>query len=212
MRTVIVSGVTAVVGFAYYCAPNEVKTIEKIVEVPVTVTEYVEVEVPKFYPYPILVTPNVYYPPSIDYDNVMMDGVKFFEGFKSKRYKCCAGVPTIGYGCTDKSIVSKGSISESYAANLLEQELLSVKAKVKAAVKVDLTDNQLNALTSFTYNCGMTNLKKLIGGPTRLNAGNYKSVEQIMPMYRMAAGEVREGLVKRRKFEVALWKGEVTTF
>ena len=215
MRKTIIVSVASLVGVVQYCKPDKkVEIVEKIVEVPVTeyVTVPYEVEVSKFYPQPIIVKPNVQYAPSIDYNNAMMNGVKFFEGFKAERYKCCAGVPTIGYGCTKKEIVSKDYITESYAADLLEQELIDVKAKVKAVVKVPLNAHQLNALTSFTYNCGVTNLKKLVEGPTRLNAGNYDSVEKIMPMYRLAKGEIREGLVKRRKFEVALWKGNVTKF
>jgi GH24 family phage-related lysozyme (muramidase) len=70
----------------------------------------------------------------------------------------------------------------------------------------------LNALTSFAFNCGMTNLKKLVNGQDRLNDGNYESVERLLPMYRKAGGKVREGLVKRRSWELGLWKGETQVF
>ena len=214
--------VSAVVGFTYYCesGTTETNTIIQKVNVPyeVEVIKYVEntvevekiVEVEKLVP--VLVKPNIRYYPEIDFDLVMMNGVKFFEGFRGKRYKCCANVPTIGYGCTDINIVSRGTIVEEAAAKLLQTELDKVKADVLRIVKVDLEEHQLNALTSFTFNVGPTNLKRLVDGPNRLNSGNYKSVEEVMPMYRLAGGKVREGLVKRRAWEVALWRGEGITF
>ncbi len=85
-----------------------------------------------------------------------------------------------------------------------------MRDNVRQAVKVDLTEYQLNALTSFAFNLGMTNLKTLINGENRLNSGNYKSIEKILPMYRKAGGKVREGLVKRRAWELSLWNGAPT--
>ena len=44
-----------------------------------------------------------------------------FEGFRSKTYVCPAGVNTIGYGTTDKSIAYPGNeITKEYALSLLE--------------------------------------------------------------------------------------------
>ena len=171
---------------------------------------------------PILVRPNVVFAKQItyadksvslkieglDWDQEMLEGVKFFEGFRPKPYFCCAGVKTIGYGCTDKNIVSRGVISENSASYILNKNLKIIQCKVLEEVNVPLSDSQLCALTSFAYNVGMSNLKKLINGPNRLNEGNYESVENIMPKYRIAAGKVRKGLVKRRAWEVSLWKGE----
>jgi|TARA_R110000796_G_scaffold63135_1_gene145472 lysozyme len=216
IKTVIV-GAASMAGVIHYCKPVEsVQVATKLVEVPVKVMEYIQVpvevikfvEVETYYAQPILVKPNVDWYPEADYDIVMISGVKFFEGFKPKRYKCCAGVPTIGYGCTDKHIVSKGSIDEITANRLLVNELTETKHKVRSYVKVSLTENQLNALTSFAFNCGMTNLKKLVNGHNRLNEGNYESVERLLPMYRKAGGKVRKGLVKRRSWELGLWKGD----
>ena len=215
MRTIILLGTATLVGVVQYCKPT--KTITETVEVEVEVVKEVTVEVPTFIETttyvdrPVLVFPNIEREvPSVDWNGEMLKGVKFFEGFKSQRYKCCAGVATIGYGCTDATIVSKGSVSKSVATKILESELAKVRAKVRQAVKVDLTENQLNALTSFAFNCGMTNLNNLINGDNRLNDGNYKSIEHILPQYRKAGGKVRKGLEKRRAWELALWKGTTT--
>lgn len=144
-----------------------------------------------------------------NWDKELEKGLVHFEGFKSRPYYCCAGVRTIGYGCTDKSALRKGWISEKEARSLLLKEVNKVKGKVREEVKVKLSDNQLNALTSFAFNCGMTNLRKLVNGKDRLNSGNYESVEKILPLYRKAAGKVRKGLERRRAWELALWKGEM---
>lgn len=217
MRTVIILGVAAVVGFAYYCEPNEVDTVTviKTVEVPVEVVKFVEVptivtnhiEVLTYVDRPILVKPNIRYEDQSDWEQEMIDGVKFFEGYKKWSYYCAGGVKTIGYGCTDKKIVSRGSISKPVATKLLLAELDRVRGMVDQAVTVNITDNQLNALTSFAFNCGMTNLKQLINGADRLNAGNYESVEEYLPQYRLAAGKPRKGLEKRRAWELSLWQG-----
>jgi len=225
MRTVIMTGVSAVVGFAYYCEPDKVKikTIIQTVDVPyevfvpyeVEIIKYVEVptiqniEVVTYVNRPIVVKPTIKYDEVIsNWEHEMVEGVKFFEGFKARRYKCCAGVPTIGYGCTDTKIVSKGSLSKSVATKVLLDELDKVRDMVRQAVTVDLTEHQLNALTSFAFNCGMSNLKQLVQGSNRLNAGNYKSVEEYLPQYRLAAGKPRKGLVKRRAWELSLWQGD----
>ena len=217
MRTVIILGVAAVVWVCMPKKPAEIKTVEVIqtVEVPTEVVKYVVVpfevpklvEVIKYVDRPILVKPNIRYEDQSDWEQEMIDGVKFFEGYKKWSYYCAGGVKTIGYGCTDKKIVSRGSISKPVATKLLLAELDRVRGMVDQAVTVNITDNQLNALTSFAFNCGMTNLKQLINGADRLNDGNYESVEEYLPQYRLAAGKPRKGLEKRRAWELSLWQG-----
>ena len=216
MRTVIIVGTTALVGVVQYCKPEPkpvvitetiVETVEvvKLVEVPKIV------EVTRIIEKPILVKPLIQYVgPSYNFDSELINGVKFFEGYRANTYKCCAGVKTIGYGCTDKNIVALGAISEHKASNILQQKINEVRDNVRQAVKVDLTEYQLNALTSFAFNCGMTNLKTLINGEDRLNSGNYDSIAEVMPQYNKAGGKTREGLVKRRSWELSLWNGQPT--
>lgn len=148
---------------------------------------------------PILVKPNVpwYH---------MVQGVKHFEGFRAETYTCCGGKRTIGYGHTGIA-VSRGIISQQEATELLEEELHKTKLVVLQIVKVPLTQSQLAALTSFTYNCGRGALYQLVNQEGRLNDGNYASVAEVLPMYRKAGGKIRKGLVKRRNFELQLWQG-----
>lgn len=164
----------------------------------------------KFVDQPILIRPKaILVKPNINWNNQMVVGVKFFEGYKERAYICAGGVRTIGYGCTDTKVVSVGKISKISADNLLREHLAEVREKVANNVSVQLTEYQLNALTSFAFNCGMTNLKRLVEGEGRLNSGNYESVEKLLPQYRIAGGKVRKGLEKRRKWELSLWKGNL---
>ena len=215
MRTVIIVGTTALVGVVQYCKPTKPVVITKTVVEQVEVVKLVEVpkiiEVTKIIEKPILVKPLIQYVgPTYNFNSELLNGVKFFEGYRANAYKCCAGVKTIGYGCTDKNIVALGAISEHKASNILQQKINEVRDNVRQAVKVDLTEYQLNALTSFAYNCGMTNLKTLINGEDRLNSGNYDSIAEVMPQYNKAGGKTREGLVKRRSWELSLWNGQPT--
>lgn len=148
-------------------------------------------------------------PPTIDWDSELLSGVKFFEGYRPRVYTCSGGVQTIGYGCTDSNILAKGVITKERATAELKKELNEAEQHVKSIVDVELNDHQLAALTSFTFNCGPSNLKQLVNGSGRLNDGNYTSVSKLLPKYRIAGGKVREGLVKRRAWEVGLWKGTV---
>ena len=189
------------------------------VQVPVIDRHHeIEVVVPPA-PQPILVKPFLMpmitpqeanqEPPSIDWESELLLGVKHFEGYYPRAYTCAGGVQTIGYGCTNSKVVAKGSISKEQACAELKRELNEAKQQVNDIVKVHLTDNQLAALTSFTFNCGPTNLKKLVDGSSRLNDGNYESVVSILPQYHRAGGRVRKGLERRRVWELALWEGNV---
>ena len=159
---------------------------------------------------PVLVRPNKSYKAQevkkeISAWDKMFSKVKHYESFKSKAYRCSGGVMTIGYGHT-KNVRWGDTITEAEAEKLLEKELLLAKSHVLRIVKVPLTENQLAALTSFTFNCGQGSLRKLVCEKNnRLNNGNYKSVEVVMPKYRMAGGKVRKGLELRRKWEISLW-------
>ena len=137
--------------------------------------------------------------------DTMVNRVKSWEGFRSESYLCPAGVLTIGYGHTGHR-VNGGTISEGEAEELLRVELRKTRDAVLKVVKVPLTDSQVAALTSFTYNCGCGALRKLVNKPGRLNDGNYDVISEVLPLYRKGGGKVLEGLVKRRAWEVSLWE------
>jgi lysozyme len=138
--------------------------------------------------------------------NEMKELVKHYEGFYAKPYSCPAGFKTIGYGFTDKKLVRRSAINKKESSAILENKLRKIETQVDEIVDVELTPYQKCALVSFTYNCDVDNLEKLVSGPGRLNDGNYSSVKYLLIQYTKGGGKTLKGLVARRHSEVRLWE------
>lgn len=138
-----------------------------------------------------------------------LDCVKGFEGYSGTAYLCPAGVPTIGYGHTSSvtmaSVKNMYSITRSEAEKLLREDLGTAEDAVNKLVEVDLTQNQFDALVSFTFNVGAGAFKRstLL---KKLNAGNYDAVPVELMRWTRGGGKVLTGLVKRREKEAEMWK------
>ncbi len=126
-----------------------------------------------------------------------------FEGCRLKAYLCPANVWTIGYGHTQGVKPGDQLASEEEAKELLRQDLKKYEGYVKqymadGTIQFPLNQNQFDALTSFTYNCGNGNLKKLVKGR------DPKTVAEKMLLY---TNKGLKGLVIRRKKEHDLFLG-----
>ncbi|MEV5030969.1 lysozyme [Sphingobium sp. LMC3-1-1.1] len=132
-----------------------------------------------------------------------LDLIKQFEGCKLTAYQCPAKVWTIGYGRTTN--VKKGdTCTQAQADAWLVEEYDAFEKKVRALVKVPVSDNQLGALVSFAYNVGVGNLASstLL---KKLNAGDYASAAGQFPKWNKAGGVILAGLVRRRAAEALLF-------
>ena len=138
--------------------------------------------------------------------NDCIDMVKYFEGFKAVAYLCPANVWTIGYGRT-KNVKDGDITSMPQATRDLEEELVEFGDQVHRVVDVELSQNEFDALTSWTYNLGVGNLQSstLL---KKLNAGDKDSVPSEMLRWNKAAGKVLAGLTTRRQAEADLWEKE----
>jgi lysozyme len=103
--------------------------------------------------------------------------IKNFEGLCLSAYRDAVGVWTIGYGSThyhDGKQVKPGDqlASEAQADALLANTLGQYEDAVKRFVKVPLSQNQFDALVSFTHNAGTGALEEstLL---VKLNEKNY---------------------------------------
>lgn len=130
--------------------------------------------------------------------------IKRFEGLELATYRCPAGVWTIGYGHT-KTARPGQRITESKAEDLLKEDLKWVERAIEKNVRVDLTQEQFDALASWTYNLGETNLRSSTM-LRRLNNGEYDAVPSEMKRWNKSGGRVLKGLVRRREAEAALWE------
>lgn len=136
--------------------------------------------------------------------------IKQFEGCRLEAYLCPANVWTIGFGHTHG--VSKGQqITEHQAEQLLIEDLREFERHVSRLVTVPLTQEQFDALVSFTFNLGPAAL----AGSTLLrllNQGKYVDAAEQFMRWNKARNRDGElvalpGLTRRRKAEQDLFKG-----
>lgn len=139
-----------------------------------------------------------------------LDLIKKYEGFFAKPYEDPIGIPTIGYGATYypnkvKVTMKDKPLTEKEASDLLVQMLKVYENQVALLVRKPINQNQFDALVSFTYNLGATNLGKstLL---KKVNANpNDPTIRQEFEKWNRASGKVFNGLTKRRKDEAALY-------
>ena len=134
--------------------------------------------------------------------------IKDFEGFRNYAYDDGVGVWTIGYGTTiypDGRKVKRGDrCSLDEAEKFLRFDLKNFEDAVSNAVRVTLTQNQFDALVSFTYNVGAGALRSstLL---KKLNRGDMKGAAFEFEKWNKAGGKVMAGLTRRRLAERALF-------
>lgn len=137
-------------------------------------------------------------------------GINFilsFEGFSAKPYLDSAGIPTIGYGNTyypgGKKVTMKDlPITKEKGGELFASVLPTYEKIVSAKIKIQLTQNQFDALVSHTYNTGGSDtLFSLINKKT----SNAEIRNWFTTKYTTAGGKVLNGLIRRRKAEADLF-------
>ena len=132
--------------------------------------------------------------------------IKKFEGCELESYKCAAGVWTIGYGST-KGVEEGMEISQERADMLLLEDVEVFEEAVNKLVEVSLEQNQFDALVSWTFNLGSTNLQNSTLLKV-LNNEDYEGVPSQIKRWNKAGGEVLQGLVRRREAEALLFEGK----
>jgi lysozyme len=112
--------------------------------------------------------------------SIAEDLIKNFEGKKLKSYQDSVGVWTIGYGSIfnidENRPVKKGDIiSEETALRWLRFEIAQKQVDLKKLIKVPVTQNQIDSITSLAFNIG-TNAFKRSTLLKLLNAGTDKKI------------------------------------
>ena len=131
--------------------------------------------------------------------------IKKFEGCELEAYQCSANVWTIGYGHT-RGVKEGDEISADKAEYILLEDLIEFETYVDQLVTVSLNQDQFDALVSWTFNLGPTNLKESTM-LLRLNDGQYSEVPAEMARWNRSGGEVLEGLKRRSKAEGLVVQG-----
>lgn len=138
--------------------------------------------------------------------------VKHFEGFHrvvrrtqpimATPYLCPAGYWTIAYGHLCRQDAPPAGLEQGEA--WLDADLAVARGAVVRMIRPGLTRNQLDALTSFTFNLGPTRLR---GSTLRavINRGELGAVPRELRRWVYGGGRKLPGLIARRDAEVALW-------
>lgn len=141
-------------------------------------------------------------------------GIDLIHSFESLRLKAYPdpgskdGKPwTNGWGSTGSDIGPGTVWTKEKADQRFASDLSKFEQAVSLLVKVPLTQNQFDALVSFTYNLGIGSLKsstllKL------LNASDYNGAGLQLLRWDKNDGKVMAGLTRRRKAELKMFNGE----
>jgi lysozyme len=134
--------------------------------------------------------------------------IKHYEGFRSKPYRCPAGLWTIGYGhlindgrnlsASYNRVFSIGEIDE-----LLKRDLVRFEQGVLRYITMPLNQHQFDALVSFSFNLGLGTLQRSTVRQ-KINRGDFKGAAKVLLQYNKAGGKVLKGLDLRRKDEARL--------
>lgn len=88
--------------------------------------------------------------------------IKEFEGFKDYAYIDTDGTPVIGYGLSrvaGKPVRIGDRIKRNQAEAALNKHLQEIQRELDQVVKVKLSDRQLSALASISFNVGINAIK-----------------------------------------------------
>ncbi|WP_353122114.1 lysozyme [Dysgonomonas capnocytophagoides] len=137
---------------------------------------------------------------------IAITGVKLiqeFEGLELKAYKCPAGVWTIGYGHT-KGVKQGDVITPAQATAYLQADLADAEKAVNSQ-NLKISQNQYDALVSFTFNVGTGNfLKSTLLKKVKINPDE-TSIRSEFAKWKYGSGKVLPGLVCRREAEANLY-------
>jgi lysozyme len=130
--------------------------------------------------------------------------IQFYESLRLQAYRDPIGIWTIGYGHTGPEVIEGLQITEAQADEILRKDLEEFEGYVNDYVKVPLSQNQFDALVSFTFNLGPANLKRstLL---KLLNQKKYAEASKEFIKWDKAAGKTLAGLTKRRQAESSLF-------
>ena len=132
-----------------------------------------------------------------------IDLIKEHEGFRSKAYRCPAGVWTIGYGHTKD--VRPGQVISREEGEIFLREDLETAERVVERECSGLSQNRFDSLVSFVFNCGegsfkRSNLLKCI----KANPDN-PNLRYEFSRWVKSNGVSLPGLIRRRRAEADLY-------
>ena len=131
--------------------------------------------------------------------------IRLFESFSAMPYICAGGYQTLGFG----HVVRPGEafdlpLSLESGEKLLLANVSKTERAISRLIRVPLSQNQWDALTSWTFNLGggalqASTLRQVI------NRGDLDEAPDQIRRWVYAGGRKLRGLVKRREIEARLF-------
>ena len=132
--------------------------------------------------------------------NKGLELIKSFEGCRLSAYRCPAGVWTIGYGRT-QGVYEGMTITQEQADNMLREDVkYYANAVDRYNSRFNFNQAEFDALTSFTYNCGVGSLQAVMSC-----CNTKQEIAEECKLYNKGGGVVLAGLVRRREEEYKLF-------
>lgn len=132
--------------------------------------------------------------------------IQRFEGFSPVPYRCPAGLLTIGYGhvITAREKNSLERIEAVQAEALLAADVVVAEHALARFIRTSLSQNQFDALVSFTFNLGAGALQRSTLRRV-VNRGEHEAVPHELMRWVWGGGRKLPGLARRRAAEAALY-------
>ncbi len=131
--------------------------------------------------------------------------IETWEGCVLSTYRDSVGVATIGFGHTGPDVTEGLTITQDQADALLGSDLQRFEHDVNAVCGPSTTQNQFDALVSFSYNLGFGSLQK--STLLKLHVmGQYVAASAQFGLWNHAGGQVLAGLTRRRAGERAVYE------
>jgi lysozyme len=132
------------------------------------------------------------------------DLIKSFEALKLKAYQDQGGVWTCGWGHVGPDVVEGTTCTAEQAEIWFLHDTQMAVNGVDATVDTNVTQNQFDALVSFTFNVGLgaeghSTMVKLV------NARDFAGAAAEFPKWDHVKGVPNAGLLRRRQAEQALF-------
>jgi lysozyme len=140
----------------------------------------------------------------------LLELITHFEGWRSLAYQDPVGIWTIGYGRTE-GVYEHQLTNRDHEERWLHDALGYFADAIIELVnpEVALSQNQLDALTSWAFNLGMGNFRRstLL---KKLNAGDFVGASDEFPrwVYAGRPPQVLPGLLRRREAERQMFLGD----
>jgi lysozyme len=130
--------------------------------------------------------------------------IKSFETMKLVAYLDQRGRWTCGWGHTGPDVVEGTTCTPEQAEDWFQQDTQAAVNGVDESIQTNVTQNQFDALVSFTFNVGVgaeghSTMAKLI------NARNFAGAAAQFPLWDHVDGVPNAGLLRRRQAEQALF-------